>query len=204
VTRIALTFDDGPADWTEPIADLLAEHGVPATFFVIGSAAVERPDVLRRLVADGHEVGNHSWSHPSLRDDCDDARVRDELARTSAAIEEILGAPPRLYRAPRYHVDERVDGVARSLGLTHVRGDVIPADWLEGWRAALTVTLVLNGLRPEAIVGLHDGVPAAEQTGTVSRQGTVDAVAQLLPRLREREVQIVPAAELVGALSSGR
>jgi len=64
VSRVALTFDGGPSEWTPPILDPLSKHSAPATFFEIGSAAERRPDLVRRLIADGHEVGNHTSSHP--------------------------------------------------------------------------------------------------------------------------------------------
>ncbi len=93
MASVALTFDDGPSQWTAPILAVLAEHGARATFFVVGQTAAANDELLQRIVAEGHEVGNHTWSHPSLTRDCDDARVHDELARTNELLAERLGAP---------------------------------------------------------------------------------------------------------------
>ena len=196
MSRVALTFDDGPARWTEPILDTLGEHGVRATFFVIGSVAREGRHLLERMVDEGHHLGNHSWSHPWLARDCDDARVEEELERTNRELEELVGLRPRLYRAPRYDVDERVDAVARSLGLTHTHGDVRPADWGGRLRGSVIATLVLRHVAPDTIVGLHDGVPPGSKGGE-GQQSTAEAVAITVPRLLERGFTFVTASELV-------
>ncbi len=193
-----MTFDDGPSAWSEPIAEIFATNGGRATFFVIGSLAGERRGVLRRLVAAGHEVGNHTWSHPWLARDCDDDRVREELSRTNAALTRLLGQTPRRFRAPHYDVDARVSAIAAELGLAHTRADITPPDWLPTASAAVIATLVLARARPGAIVGLHDGVPPASSTASSDRQPTVDAVATVVPRLRASGFELVTASELLG------
>ena len=199
MARIALTFDDGPAEWTGPILDVLAAHDARATFFVIGSLAQERGEILRRIVAEGHEVGNHTWSHPWLARDCDDQRVRDELERTNLLLADLIGSRPRRFRAPRYDVDARVTTIAESLGLTHTRGDVRPPDWDERCTAGFITTFVLQQARAGAIVGLHDGVAPRKTSAKKSRQVTVDAVATIVPRLKERGFECVTATTLLGA-----
>lgn len=200
---VALTFDDGPGPWTEPILDILSEHGARATFFVIGSVCEARADVLGRIVDRGHEVGNHTWSHPWLARDCDDERVRDELERTNAVVARLLGAPPRRFRAPRYDVDERVLGIARDLGLAHTRGDVTPPDWDERCAAGFITTLALQRSRPGTIIGLHDGVAPSRAAPGASRQATVEALATIVPRLYERGLECVTASTLLGDTPSG-
>jgi peptidoglycan/xylan/chitin deacetylase (PgdA/CDA1 family) len=195
--RVALTFDDGPSEWTEPILDILAANDAHATFFVIGSLARQRADLVRRMVAAGHELGNHSWSHPALASDCDDERVREELERTNVAIAEIVGMAPHRFRAPHYNVDDRVESIAASLGLTHTRGDVAPPDWHPGAISAVTATFVLQQVEPGAMINLHDGVPPSEAGAGHSRQPTVDAVATIVPRLRERGYECVTASQLL-------
>jgi peptidoglycan/xylan/chitin deacetylase (PgdA/CDA1 family) len=197
--RVALTFDDGPARWTEPILAVLAEHGARATFFVIGSMAERDPDLVRRAAAEGHEVGNHTWSHPALARECDDARVRDELARTNDVLESILGVRPRRFRAPFYDVDERVEAVAATLGLVHTRGDLRPPDWHERATAALTIAFVLRQVGPDTVVGLHDGIPPSELELGGTRRPTVDAVAAMVPRLVQAGYELVTASELLAA-----
>lgn len=194
---VALTFDDGPSEWTEPILDILAEHNAHATFFVVGSVAGRRADLLRRMDESGHEIGNHSWSHPALARDCGDDRVRDELRRTNDELAAILGAPPRRFRAPHYDVDARVEAIAAELGLVHTRGDVTPPDWHEKATPALTTTFVLRQIEDGCVIGLHDGIPPSEAGSGVSRQSTVDAVATIVPRLAERGFRCVTASELL-------
>jgi peptidoglycan/xylan/chitin deacetylase (PgdA/CDA1 family) len=192
--RIALTFDDGPSEWTEPILDILAANDALATFFVIGSAVEERVNTLERIVAEGHEIGNHTWSHPRLASHCDDQRVLGELERTNALLRRLLGSPPLRFRAPHYDVDARVETLARSLGLVHTPGDVTPPDWDERFSERVIATHVLQRARSGDVVGLHDGVPPAAPRA--SRQRTVDAVALILPRLRERGTTCVAASAL--------
>jgi peptidoglycan-N-acetylglucosamine deacetylase len=196
---VALTFDDGPSEWTEPLLDLLAANGARATFFVIGSLAEQRPDVVRRIDAEGHEIGNHTWSHPWLARDCDDGRVHDELGRTNAFLEQLLGKPPRRFRAPHYDVDARVEAVAATLGLAHTRGDVTPPDWQAGAKGAYLATYVLQRGEHGLVIGLHDGSPPAGSSAGASREPTVAAAAAFLPRFRERGVECVSASELLDA-----
>ncbi len=196
--RLALTFDDGPASWTEGILDVHSAPRAPATFFVIGSVAERRPETVLRIAAEGHEIGNHTWSHPMLARDCDDAAVRRELERTNELLAGLLGAPPRRFRAPRYDVDERVVAVARELGLEHTHGDVRPPDWDARCTAAFISTLVLQQAQDGTIVGLHDGVAPNELAGEPSRQATLDAIAILVPRLVERGFECVTVETLLG------
>jgi peptidoglycan-N-acetylglucosamine deacetylase len=196
--RVALTFDDGPAVWTEPILDILGTHGARATFFLIGSLVSRRAATVERIVREGHEVGNHSWSHPRLASECDDARVHEELARTNEVLNDVLGFRPTRFRAPRYDVDERVRGIAARLGLTHTRGDVAPPDYGAKVTPAFIATFVLQQVKPGDVVGLHDGVPPAKLDSGASRVATVGAVETIVQRLRERDFEFVTASELLG------
>jgi peptidoglycan/xylan/chitin deacetylase (PgdA/CDA1 family) len=196
VKRVALTFDDGPSEWTPPLLELLAQHQARATFFVIGSVIDGREDVVRAAAEAGHELGNHTWSHPNLRLS-DDERVHDELARTNERLAAVLGAPPTRFRAPHYEVDERVEAIGRRLGLAHTRGDVAPPDWHPNWNAKLTATFVLQQVRDGAVIGLHDGVPPGADDVRAGCETTVEAVATFLPLLVERGYAVVSAAMLL-------
>ena len=200
---VALTFDDGPSEWTASILDLMAEHGTHATFFVIGSHVAAHREIVERMHAEGHEIGNHTWSHPSLTRDCDDARVLEELARTNEALADVLGFPPTRFRAPRYEVDARVEAVAATLGLRHTRGDVRPPDWKERCTATFITAFALPQVAAGTIVGLHDGVPPTDRSGTASRAATVEAVAMMLPRLLASRHTLVTASSLLAGESSG-
>ena len=196
--EIALTFDDGPSQATPAVLDLLAKHEARATFFVIGEAIEGRREVLERIVHDGHELGNHTWSHPRLASECDDRRVRAELARTNDAVRDVVALELRRFRAPYYDVDARVAAVAEGIGLRHSRATVAPPDWSTNLRGTVVSTLVLGQLQPGAIVGLHDGAPADEGGAAADRSNLLDALRIILPRLAETGVASVTLSELEG------
>lgn len=176
--RVALTFDDGVSPWTEPILDLLAAAGAKATFFVCGHTAAAYGNVLRRIQDEGHEIGNHTLTHPRLPELSDD-EVTYELRMCSQAIYYETASVPKLWRAPFFDHDARIDDLARQAGLTHVGCTVDPADW--GCDSADQIAMrVAQVWEDGAIVDLHDGVPLGGGSGTKSRQPTVDAVGQLL------------------------
>lgn len=106
---VALTFDDGPSAWTAAILDMLAAHDSDATFFALGClAAVDGGgETLRRIVETGSEVGNHTFSDPSLPT-LEDGAIREELERAGPVIEEASGTTLRYWRPPYFHVDSRV------------------------------------------------------------------------------------------------
>jgi peptidoglycan/xylan/chitin deacetylase (PgdA/CDA1 family) len=127
--RVYLTFDDGPDDdWTPRILDLLAEASAPATFFVIGCRAKAAAGVLRRSVAEGHEIGNHGWSHRhpfamSAR------RARAEVADGAKAIADLLGRPARHFRPPHGRIRPCMVDEARAQGQTLVLWNLSAIDW---------------------------------------------------------------------------
>jgi peptidoglycan/xylan/chitin deacetylase (PgdA/CDA1 family) len=193
--QIALTFDDGPAPATKAILDVLAPYSARATFFVVGRAVRRRADLVRRMAAEGHELGNHTWSHPWLARDCDDLQVREELERTTHVLAELTSEAPCRFRAPHYDVDERVLAIAEGLGLHHTHGDITPPDWDERCSVRYMTVFVSQQARAGAIVGLHDG-DAREGAG---RQRTVEAVSAIVPRLTEQGFELVTASELLGS-----
>jgi peptidoglycan-N-acetylglucosamine deacetylase len=180
--EIALTFDDGPNDAATPeLLDLLARHGVRATFFAMGNFARLRPELVRRVVAEGHLLGNHTMSHPALSI-ASGARVRAELAECNAVLEEITGKAVRYFRPPFGARRPLVLRAARELGLTPVMWNVTGYDWepigVEGILANLERGIARNRARRRASnLLLHDGGHRA--MGTV-RRDTVAAVERLL------------------------
>jgi peptidoglycan-N-acetylglucosamine deacetylase len=127
--QIALTFDDGPNDTATPaLLDVLARHGVSATFFVIGNFVRRQPELVRQALAAGHLVGNHTMSHPRLVTQ-PAATIRQELADCNAAIEDATGTPIRFFRPPFGARRPVVLRAARELGLTPVLWNVAGVDW---------------------------------------------------------------------------
>jgi peptidoglycan/xylan/chitin deacetylase (PgdA/CDA1 family) len=114
---IALWFDDGPAERTDDVLALLGEHDAVATFFVLGRQVEGQESALHRVADGGHELGNHTFSHPDLRA-LEPTLIEDELVRTSAAIERTVGVRPRLMRPPYGRGIRRAAPVATRLGMT--------------------------------------------------------------------------------------
>ena len=127
--EIALTFDDGPNPrWTPQLLDTLAAHGVKATFFLIGQYAAQQPELVRRIHAAGHLVGNHTWTHPDLAI-TGKLQTREELTRTSSELEQILGAPIKYFRPPFGSRRPATLRIARELGLIPVMWNAMAYDW---------------------------------------------------------------------------
>jgi peptidoglycan/xylan/chitin deacetylase (PgdA/CDA1 family) len=195
---VALTFDDGPSEWTLEILDLLAEHDGHATFFALGSLAEERSAILRQTLASGSEIGNHTFTHPHLTQ-LGEEEIRDELKQAQEAIESASGTALRLWRPPYFYVDERVRAVVDPFGMQEVGCSMMPFDW--EWDADRTVAFVLERLRPGSIVCMHDGRPPDEpaELSRPTREETVKAVGVILEAMRERGLRSVTIPELLAA-----
>ena len=179
---VALTFDDGPSAWTPLVLDLLHEHHARATFFVIGERVREHPDLLKRIVAEGHEVGSHTLTHPRLTE-IPEHEVRTEISGGLDAIEEVLGERPTFFRAPGFYADPRELAIVEELGLEAVFAHVDPQDWRPERDSHTIFRSVLEKLQPGAIVDLHDGFPSPPTTSRTDCTPTVEALDHLLPCL---------------------
>jgi peptidoglycan-N-acetylglucosamine deacetylase len=183
---VALTFDDGPDPrWTPQVLDLLRTYEVRATFCVLGNAVEAYPDLVRAIADDGHTLCNHSWHHDMALGQRSREEIRQDLRRTTEAIQAAApGAPVRYYRQPGGYWTSRVVEIAAEMGMTSVHWDVDPQDWSTPGVEAI-VTRVVTQTRPGSIVLLHDG-DGDRQDGTSDRRQTVEALAQILPELTGR------------------
>ena len=160
--EIALTYDDGPNDIvTERLLDVLAQHNVHATFFLIGKFARQRPQIVRAIAASGHLIGNHTMTHPWLAWQSPSC-IREELGGCNAILEDTLGSPVRYFRAPHGARRPIVLRIARSLGLTPVQWNIIPGDWLPIGAEAIASRTVRGIARNQrhnraSNIVLHDG-----------------------------------------------
>lgn len=184
--ELALTFDDGPNPaWTPHLLEVLAEHDVRATFFLLGSRAQAEPALVRRIVAAGHLVGNHSWSHPNLAL-CSGAKIREELIRTRDVLEQMTGSPVRFFRPPFGGRRPATLTIARELGMMPVLWNAMTSDWSEpsGERIAGELTAKIDRLTQRgwaANLVLHDG---GHREIAANRGPSVAAVSQLAARYR--------------------
>lgn len=173
---VALTFDDGPWDDTPAVLDLLAQHHVKATFCMVGRQVAARAELVRRMVAEGHTLCNHSWSHDEkLRTRTPD-QIRSDMQRTNDAIRAAApGAVIGYFRAPGGNWSPGIVSIAAGLGMTSLSWTVDPRDW-SGPGVQSIVNTVLRNTRPGGIVLMHDG--AGPQT--------VAALRTILPDLAGR------------------
>jgi len=181
---VALTFDDGPGPFTEQVLSILERNGAHATFFVVGNRLRDWPHVTRDESRLG-TIGNHSWSHAHLTQ-LPRWVVWLELARTQFTLSQELGWRPRLFRAPYEMHDATTDHVVRSLGLVEVFWSVISGDDHPKATTRSVVRNVLAGLRPGAIILMHDIHP-----------WTVRALPQILRAIRLRGLRAVSVPELL-------
>ena len=194
---IALTIDDGPhPELTPRILDALRRAEAPATFFLVGNRAEAEPDLVRRIRADGHEVGNHTWSHRPLAAGCCASPER-QLARTEDLLARLCPGSLRVFRPPFGAIGP---GGPRALArhrLLPVYWSVVPADW-DPLPPGVIQQRVLAEAHPGAVVVLHAGRPW--------HAGTVEAVEGLVHALRERNYEIVPLERMLTAsgMSVGR
>jgi peptidoglycan/xylan/chitin deacetylase (PgdA/CDA1 family) len=175
--RIALTFDDGPDPQRTPLLlEALAELGVPATFFLLGSKVDANPELAAQIARAGHEIGNHTYSHPYLPL-TRSHKLADELARADAAIARATGVVPTLMRPPYGGRSPRNVRTVQRAGKRVVLWDVNSFDW-KGKAADEVAQRVLARTRPGSIVLMHDARDGGETT--------VAAVRMLVPELRAR------------------
>jgi peptidoglycan/xylan/chitin deacetylase (PgdA/CDA1 family) len=182
--ELALTFDDGPNPACTPrLLDILASHNAHATFFMLGNFAEREPALVRRILAAGHLIGNHSWSHPNLART--PARLVDEeLTRTRETLQQITGAPVKYFRPPYGGRRPHVLRVARRLGMIPVTWNAMTNDWAEPSADATAARLIrfidrLEQRGRAANIVLHDG--NHRQLGA-DRNASVTAAGQLLAR----------------------
>src|SRR3984957_18885377 len=183
---IAMTFDDGPSPETTPrLLDILKQRNIKATFFMIGQNAERNPTIVQRILAEGHEIGNHSWTHPQLSKLSDD-RVTEEINKTQAAIKNASGYTPVLLRPPYGAITSRQkEWIEKQFGLSVIIGSVDPFDWKRPG-ASVIEQRILSGARPGAIILSHD----------IHKQ-TVDAMPATLDALAQKGFKFVTVSQLI-------
>ncbi|RFU88099.1 polysaccharide deacetylase family protein [Streptomyces triticagri] len=171
---MVLTFDDGPDPrYTPDILATLRSHDVKAMFFVCGEMAEESPDLLRRMIDEGHTIGNHTWSHPELPR-MDRKKIRDEIERTCDAVQKAVGETPRWFRAPYGAWNRDVFELGSEYGMEPLAWTVDTLDWQEPGTGSI-IRRVLDGAAPGVVVLSHDAGG--------NRSQSVAALRRYLPEL---------------------
>jgi peptidoglycan-N-acetylglucosamine deacetylase len=190
---VALTFDDGPNEpYTSQIADILAERQIRATFFQVGRAVLRYPDVSRRLLADGHVLGNHSFTHEFTN--CLSPRALAGEVRMGQAALATVGLRPALYRPPWLLRVPALRGVLAEHGLQPVSGEFCHPLEVFQPRAQMIADGVLAKARPGSIVIFHDGYDGHEG----DRASTVAAARIVVDQLSRQGYGFVTVDELLG------
>ncbi len=194
---LCLTFDDGPdPKYTPLVLDILKSRGVPATFFVIGVNAESNPELIRREYREGHEIGNHTYSHPNVAL-ISNERSQLELSTTQRILENLLGVSTTLFRPP-YNADsepqtpEEIVPIQRAQerGYTTVAETIDPRDWSIGANAETIVNEVAGELSNGNVILLHDAGG--------KRDATLAALPRIIDRFKAEGYRFVTIGELVG------
>ncbi len=194
--QIALTYDDGPNDpHTLKLLEVLARHSVPATFFMIGRYARQRPDMVQVVARAGHVIGNHTLTHPLLIFESA-ARTRTELVECRAALTDAVGEHSNLFRPPFGGRRPATLRIARELGLEPIMWNVTGYDW-NAPPAAQVEKKVMGQMHGGDVILLHDG---GHRAMGADRGQTVIATDNLIRRYKDQGFQFVTVMEMMGAV----
>jgi len=196
--QLALTYDDGPNDpHTLRLLEILARHGVHATFFLIGRYVQQRPEIARAILQAGHVIGNHTFTHPLLTFKSD-AEIRRELADCHAALNDAIGEHSNLFRPPFGGRRPAVLRIARRLGLEPVMWKVTGYDW-NAPPAETIERRVSRQIRGGDVILLHDG---GHKHMGADRSQTVLATKRLIIRYQSEGYRFTTISEMMAGLAS--
>ncbi|UJF33873.1 polysaccharide deacetylase family protein [Paenibacillus hexagrammi] len=187
---VAFTFDDEPdPSYTPQLLEIFRKAGAKATFFVVGEQVEAHPAIARSAYAEGHELANHTFTHPFLTQ-VDGAKRAEELERAEASIVGITGSKPLLFRPPYFDYDQETSDLVRSMGYTAIGANNTSArDWdVPGVEHILAETR--KAVKSGSIFLFHDGYG--------DRSQTVEAVRILVSELQEQGYEMVTVSELLG------
>ncbi len=192
---LALTFDDGPSAHTQRLLDTFKKYGGKGTFFVLGNTLDNRKETLKRIAAEGHEIGNHSWSHRQFTNITLD-EVKDQIMMTRAKIYDITGIDCAIVRPPYGACNDEIRAVGKELGVSFVNWSVDTLDW-KTKNAEAVYKEIMNDAADGHIILCHD-----------LHKTTVDAMEKVIPALIEEGYQLVTVTELLtyggGEITAGK
>ena len=184
--KVALTFDDGPGLYTPQILAVLKQYSVLATFFQIGQNADAHPDFVKQVLADGHVISDHTYTHPDLSKLSSDAQM-NEINKARLAIQNIIGGQVHFFRPPYGAYNDDTDGVVSTLAMEKILWNVDPRDW-SGIPADDIAQNVLANTKSGSTVLMHDGVANSVETAK--------ALPTIIEGLRNKGFKLVTLPEM--------
>jgi len=182
--KVALAFDDGPFEYTNGILDTLAAHNAKATFFLVGLQIEKYPEIAQRIVKEGHQVGNHSYSHKMLTQ-VDRSTWTNQIDQMSVLIQETMQIYPKIFRPPYRGYNDEIQKYANEAGMTVVLWDVDPKDWKTS-SPTLVEERILSHVKPGSILTLHD-----------LSEGTRKGLGSIIESLQARGYELVTVGEMI-------
>jgi peptidoglycan/xylan/chitin deacetylase (PgdA/CDA1 family) len=192
VKAVALTFDDGPGNSTSAVLDILKRHNAKATFFVIGKNAQANPDLIRRMIREGNEIGNHSYSHSIKLAYDSPSSIKREIDTTSAIIKRLTGLKPTDFRPPHGWRTPWTLRTCHQLGYETVLWTLDSQDWLHLPRERICSN-VFKKVKPGAIILMHDRLNIGEDHGM---EATVEALPSIIDSLSQLGYTFVTIDEM--------
>lgn len=195
---IALTYDDGPNDPHTPhLLDVLSKHGAKATFFMIGRQVQERPNIARAVAAAGHEIGNHTYTHPNLIF-CSRAQIEAQIRTCTRMLQDTVGEHSNLFRPPFGGRRPEVLAITRRLGLAPIMWRITAFDWKPD-PAEVIVDRVSRRVHGGDVVLMHDG---GHSGMGADRAQTVIATDKIISRYKDEGYRFVTVSELMATANS--
>lgn len=185
--EVALTFDDGPrAELVRPMLDILGKYRARSTFFVVGQQVEKSPNLVRRMMNEGHEVANHTYSHPRL-DGLNEEQIREELTKCNKAVFQATGANTNLFRPPGMRYDDVVLRAAQDLGYVTIHWNAAAQDF-KPQPASEISRKILKSVQPGSVILLH------------VHPDTLEALPSILESLRSDGYRFVTVSQMLGRL----
>lgn len=183
--KVCITFDDGPSELTEKVLGALRKHNVKATFFLIGNKVAQNPETVRKIVADGHLVGAHTWSHNGKFTVCEYADAKRDIEKGSEEITRICGKRVKLFRPPFGVTNPNIARAIKETGHIVIGWNVRMFDTIPGISIAFKMRRLLSKVRPGSVIQLHDKCRNADII-----------VDEIITRLTQKGYRIVSLEEM--------
>jgi len=188
---IALTFDDVPQSKSEQLLDALKENNVKAAFFAVGRCIRRNHDALKRMIADGHDIGNHSDDHSFLgaKGNLSENEIRQNLTAVQEAVKSITGSCPVYFRAPYFDYSDELLMVAKEMGMSVIGTTINSQDWDASITTGQIVSNIMNAVKDGGIIVLHE-----HSEGDLDR--SIRAIPLIVNELRREGYEFISLGEL--------